>query len=134
MADQADARLNVFCQALPFFYGYLARDDARLPALVASVKRENMFPGHRVATLPIAGQRAVANNGNTIGLALYLMSLARDPEAAQVFERMLGDSGTMGTTGEYLTVTNDAITRGEMLRPYESSFNLCAALEHLRAR
>jgi hypothetical protein len=134
--DQArvDARVNVFSQALPFFYGYLSRDDVRLRPMIASVKRENMFPSHRVATLPIAGKKFCGNNGNTIGLLLYLMSLAGDPEAAQVFDRMLGDVGTMGTTGEYLTVSDDSITRGEMLRSYETSFNLCATLEFLRAK
>ncbi len=131
--SQADARVNVFCQALPYFYGYLTPDNARLPAMVASVKCENMFPSHRVATLPIAGRRSAETNGNSIGLLLYLMALARDPEAAAVFDRMIGDAGTMGTAGEYLVVTNDSITRGEALRPYESSFNLCAALEYLRA-
>ena len=102
--------------------------------MIASVKRENMFPSYRVATLPIAGQKSCGNNGNTIGLLLYLMSLARDPEAAAVFDRMLGDAGTMGTTGEYLIVSNDSITHGEMLRPFESAFNLCAALEFLRVK
>lgn len=131
---RADKRVNVFCQALPFFYGYLSGNSARLGAMIASVKRENMFPSHRVATLPIAGQKSCGNNGNTIGLLLYLMSLARDPEAAAVFDRMLGDAGTMGTTGEYLIVSNDSITHGEMLRPFESAFNLCAALEFLRVK
>jgi hypothetical protein len=63
-----------------------------------------------------------------------MMSLAGDPEATSVFDRMLGDAGTMGTTGEYLSVSNYGITRGEMLRLHESSFNLCAALEFLRIR
>jgi len=124
----------VFSQALPFFYGYLSPGDPRLGAMIASVKRANLFPSHRVATLPIAGHTSCGNNGNTIGLLLYLTSLAGDPEAAQLFDRMLGDAGTMGTTGEYLIVSNDSITRGEMLRSYESAFNLCAALEFLRAK
>jgi hypothetical protein len=128
---RADARVNVFSQALPFFYRYLPRNDARLRPMIASVKRENMFPSHRVSTLPIAGRTSCENNGNTIGLALYLMSLQEDPEARQVFHRLLGDAGAMGTTGEYLIVTNESTTRGELLRPYESAFNLCAVLEFL---
>jgi len=129
-----DERPNVFCQALPFFYGYLRPNDPRLDQMVQSVLKSNTFSSFRVSTLPIAGRRRCPNNGNSIGLLLYLMSLANHPNAEKVFDRMLGDAGTMGTTGEYLLVTNGSITRGEMLRAHESGFNLCAALEYLKTK
>lgn len=56
-------------------------------------------------------------NGNSAGLLLYLMSPAGDPEAEQVFARMLEDAGTMGTTGEYLTVSNDAFAAANASAP-----------------
>jgi len=131
---RADERPNVFCQALPYFYGHLRADDPRLALMIQSVLKSNTFPSFRVSTLPIDGRRRCPNNGNSIGLLLYLMSLANHPDAGRVFDRMLADSGTMGTTGEYLLVTNDGISRGERLRAHETGFNLCAALEYLKEK
>ncbi len=130
---RVDERPNVFCQALPFFYGYLRPDDRRLNPMIEGVLKSNTFTSFRVSTLPIDGRKRCPNNGNSSGLLLYLMSLANHPDVAKVFDRMLGDAGTMGTTGEYLLVSDDWISRGEMLRAHETGFNLCAALEYLEA-
>jgi hypothetical protein len=130
----ADGRPNVFCQALPFFYGYLHPEDHRLDRMIQCVLKSNTFPSFRVSTLPIDGRRRCPNNGNSTAVLLYLMTLGRHPDAGKVFDRMLGDSGTMGTTGEYLEVTDDGISRGERLRAHETGFNLCAALEYLKAK
>ena len=127
-----DDRLNIFSQALPFFYGYLNPDDKRLSVMIKNTLQLNTFSSFRVSTLPFDGRKVCLNNGNTIGLLLYMMSLADHPDSRKVFKRMMGDAGTMGTTGEYLLVSNDWISRGEMLRPYETSFNLIAALEYLK--
>lgn len=128
----ADARLNVFPQALPFFYGALTRNDPRLQDIVKNVLLRNVFPSFNVSTLPIEGKKMCMSNGNSIGLLLFLMSIAKHPDAEKVFKKMMDTSGSMCTAGEYILVSNDWISRGEMLRLYESSFNLCAALEFLR--
>ncbi len=127
-----DNRLNVFSQALPFFYGYLSPNDKQLNKMLENILDMNTFRSFRISTLPIEGKQVCLNNGNTSGLLLYLMSMANHPDSEKVFKRILGDSGTMGTTGEYLTVSNDWISRGEMLRPYETSFNLIAVLSYFK--
>jgi hypothetical protein len=130
---KVDSRLNLYAQALPFFYGMLDGNEPRLQEMVANALKRNVFPGGNVSTLPIEGQTLGESNGNTIGLLLLLLSLAKHSDAEKVFKKMLATSGTMATSGEYLLVSEAGISRGEMLRPGESSFNLCAALEFLRA-
>lgn len=75
---------------------------------------------------PTSGGRDGALYGGDGGGDAGAMKIARQSLAG-----MVGMPGVAGTMRGYLPITNNPITRGEMLRRRESSFNPCAALAYL---